>query len=65
MIQTIASRLTMRKNGEVQQIKQFSTDGVISANLYTYVDKYGAQYQAFSPFMFWSWRRKHEPTNAE
>jgi hypothetical protein len=50
--------LTMKKNGEVHKIKRFSPDCDRWEDIYTYVDKYGDKYEAFSPFYICSWRRK-------
>jgi|688.fasta_scaffold2092076_2 hypothetical protein len=57
-MKTLISRLTMKKNGEVHKIKRFSPDCDRWEDIYTYVDKYGDKYEAFSPFYICSWRRK-------
>lgn len=54
----VISRLTMKKNGQSHKIKKFDPNNDSWVDIYTYVDKYGDEYEAFSPFYFWSWRRK-------
>jgi hypothetical protein len=58
-MKTIISRLTMKKNGEWQEFRHYLPEngGFLFDKIYTYVDKYGDKYDAFSPFYFWSWRR--------
>ena len=57
----------MKKNGEWQEFRHYLPEdrGFLFDKIYTYVDKYGDKYDAFSPFYFWSWRREHELNKSE